>query len=315
LKKGAAEGTTMKGAATGILMAATAAAAGLVLAGCGCDAGAVGAKTTAAPLVRDSASPSLVAAGHANVYWADEDGSIHGVSKSGGTAAVVDSGSGTAVALVADGDSIAWATADAIYASDAPGAAARVVASGRAQVLSLAIDADGIYWSESVSGSLYSAPRAGGALVTLASAQSPSGGMAVDQGTLYFATTDSILAVPTKGGAASKVATPGYPIGPGQLVAAGGSLAWVDAPDSALVTATSGSAPQPIASGPIDAIAADAQHVFYVSGGVLASAAWSGSAPVALDHGDGDVAGMAVGESTVYFAAPSRGEIFQVLEH
>jgi hypothetical protein len=277
----------------------------------GCCGASTADGTTSAPLVAHEASPSLVAAGRAHVYWVEGAGSIRAAKKSDGTAREMIAGAHP-LALVADDARAYYATADAVRAIDEPSGTeampARVLADvGGAHAL--ALDAATVYAAQGAR--VVAFPKAGGAPRVVAEAQGDVGALVADTTGVCFSVGADVYFSAQGTGAAIKLATAGAPVRALAIDATG--VAWL-AGESLVQRDASGVSRTLVAGKLGDVLAARGGSLYFVDDGALAQVAIADGSPTFF-AGTRGAYRIALGASTVYFTVHAAdGQIGELLQ-
>jgi len=218
------------------------------------------------------------------------------------------------VALAAYDDTVAWASKDTVFQRRAKDVVPSVLASGLAGVRAVAIDATNVYWADGPSGTIAGAPVAGGAPFTLVTGAPLDGGLAADGGSAYWG-AGGILFAGSVGFAPEPVAQGGGPIV--AIATAPGHVAWIENDPSGATLRVPAGLGAVTTIGPTPAfgmLAATTQGAYvFDAQRSLQLVSWVGGSTQDIGSSDYAVGGLAVGESTAYYTAPSAGQIFQVL--
>jgi hypothetical protein len=295
----------------GAMLAAVAAVA-LGAQGCGCDASSNDG-TTAGQLASKLTSPRLIAAGRTQVLVSDQS-SVRAVAKADGTVTLISTPA--AAALAAFGDVAAWASGDEILTRSLPDTAPTVVARGLSWPRAVVVDAANVYWADGHTGTVAGVPLVGGATFTLVTGASLDGGLAVDTGRVYWGAGGAVFSATPGGGAPLTVATGEGPVV--AIAAVANHVAWIENDPSGPTLRVPAGTGSTLAIGPtpsFGAIAATSRGVYvFDTDRSLQRVAWDGSLVATLGRSDYAVGGLAVGDSTVYYTAPSVGQLFQVVQ-
>lgn len=265
-----------------------------------CKGGACQPVTLASGVVLGAAALALNAT---SVYFSGKDGLMKVPLAGGAVTTVVPNTRATRIAL--DATSVYWTSSSDGVVMKVPiaGGAPTVIASNQANPHGIAVDANNVYWT--TTNTVSKIPLGGGMPTDIASNQSTWGGIALDANNVYWTTGTSssgrVMKASLRGGKPVELASAETPQ---DILVDGTSVYWGDRNGAGVFgVPIAGGKASPLGIGQIYNIALSDGFLYWTSGGArtIYKAPTTGGKPTKIASGLGDVQGIAVDATSIYW--------------